>query len=42
MSEMNAETAKLQNPILGEEIVDRINALGAISETHGASHPRFS
>jgi allantoate deiminase len=34
MSEMNAETAKLQNPILGKEIVDRINALGAISETN--------
>jgi allantoate deiminase len=34
MSEMNAETAKLQNPVLGKEIVDRINALGAISETN--------
>ena len=33
MSEMNAETAKLQNLILGKEIVDRINELGAISET---------
>src|ERR1700688_1820766 len=33
MSEMNAETAKLQNLILGKEIVDRIDELGAISET---------
>src|SRR3984957_15349748 len=34
MSEMDAETAKLQNLMLGEEIVDRINELGAISETN--------
>src|SRR5260370_22930395 len=34
MSEMNAETAKLQDLILGKEIVVRINQLGAISETN--------
>jgi allantoate deiminase len=34
MNEMNAETAKLQDFVLGKEIVGRINELGAISETN--------
>jgi allantoate deiminase len=33
MSEMNAATAGLHAPSLGDEIVDRINRLGSISET---------
>ena len=33
MSEMNAETAGRQSLPLGDEIVGRINRLGAISET---------
>jgi allantoate deiminase len=33
MSEMTAETAGHQNSSLGDEIVDRINRLGKISET---------
>src|ERR1700760_4611576 len=33
MSEMIAETAGHQNPSLGDEIVERINRLGTISET---------
>ena len=41
MSEMDAETARLQNLILGKEIVDRINELGAISETRSGPHPHL-
>src|SRR3984885_1853060 len=33
MSEMNAETAGLKSSSLGEEVVERVNRLGKVSET---------